>query len=75
MKSYDTTKPESGMKILIACDDGCSCSIAFVVDGDDEGGILILDAEDAYELDERYMRGALWTQLPADYLIAFMERD
>lgn len=69
MKAYDTDKPEAGMKILIACNDGCSSAVAYVTD---EG---ILHGEDMWELDESFMSGSLWTQLPDDYPIAFMEHD
>lgn len=75
-RKYDDTKPpKSGSKIIFACDDGCSAMIAMVVDADGEGGTQILCAEDAMELDTKWLKGALWAELPEDYTIAFTQED
>jgi len=54
-------------KIVIVCNDGCSTCLALVTD---DG---ILDGEDGMVLPESFLRGAIWTALPEDYPIAFME--
>lgn len=69
---FDKIKPQSGDKVVFIYDDGSSSSVAMAVDGQD-GGVSILDAEDAVEMDEKWLRGAIWAKLPDDYPIAFTE--
>lgn len=66
-QQYNVVKPEPGQKIVLVCDDGCSSSLALMTE---EGP---LDGEDAFELGETFLRGAIWMLLPDDYPIAFME--
>lgn len=66
-KLWSEQKPEPGMKIVVACNDGCSSALAYVTkDG-------TLHAEDGYDLGSSFMSGSLWTEIPSDYPIAFME--
>jgi len=76
-QAWDTKKPLSGTKVALLCDDGCSISTALIVDADDKGNIDVLDGEDAMSMLEvkGYLKGALWTPLPLDYPLAFMEAD
>tara|TARA_R100000093_G_scaffold41509_2_gene21665 strand:+ start:777 stop:1241 length:465 start_codon:yes stop_codon:yes gene_type:complete len=60
-------RPESGQKIAIVCDDGCSSSLALMADGEP------LDGEDGEPLGEMFLRGAIWTALPDAYPLGFME--
>lgn len=66
--SFNDRKPESGAKIVIACDDGCSSSLAMSTDSG------ILDAEDGEEIGSYYFNRSIWAYLPDDYAIAFTER-
>lgn len=65
---WNETPPQAGEKVVIVCDDGCSSSLALMTE---EGP---LDGEDAFPLDNTFLRGALWMPLPEAYPLAFMER-
>lgn len=64
---YEAQKPLKGSKIIIACNDGCSSSLAYVA----EAGIL--DGECGEPLHGGFMDGSVWTYLPDDFEIAFMQ--
>lgn len=68
----DENEPSPGLKIVIAYDDGCSSSLAYVT------GDGILYAEDGFNLCDpavkHHLKGCIWTPLPDDYPIAFMEQ-
>lgn len=66
-KEWAKEQPENGTKIVVLCDDGCSCSICYYIDGQ------LLDAEDGYDLSTLFIRGSLWAPIPQDYPIRFME--
>ena len=60
--------PPVGSKVAIVCNDGCSSSLGLVA----EYGIL--DGEDGLELTVQFLQGAIWSRLPDDYPLRFMER-
>lgn len=66
-KQMDHERPTEG-KVIIVCNDGCSSSLALVTD---EG---LLDGEDGLPLTDIFIKGSLWTLLPDDYPLFFMER-
>lgn len=72
MKDYwhkwEDERPKIGSTIVIVCDDGCSSSLALMTE---DGPI---DAEDADTYYHSYLNGAIWTELPDNYGLAFMER-
>lgn len=73
-QSWDTNPPEAGQKVAILCDDGCSMSAALVVADGKE--VTALEAEDGWDLGPSgYLMGAMWTTLPDDYPLRFMEAD
>ena len=67
-KTWDTVKPEPGTKVIIVCNDGCSSAPALVLEK-----VGPLHAEDGFELDDSFTKGAIWAALPYDYPIRFME--
>ena len=73
-RSWSADPPEAGTKIVLVADDGMSAALALVVLNDENSpGVSALDAEDGQEFWEGYYRGALWTPLPEDYPLSFME--
>lgn len=64
---WSDVRPVSGDKVIIACDDGCSSFIAYMLD------CGLLHAEDATEIQDFVTDGCIWTKLPDDYVIAFTE--
>lgn len=68
---WDEAKPEAGTKIIIAASDGSSAMTGLVKD---ESG-LVWEGECGDDLGIDFMRGSIWCALPADYPLAFMERD
>lgn len=67
-QDFATNPPEVGDRIVIVCDDGCSSSLAMMT----ESGPI--DGEDAFELSENFLFGAIWFPLPVGYPLNFMER-
>lgn len=63
-----SNRPPVGSKVAIVCNDGCSSALGLVA----EYGIL--DGEDGLELTEQFLQGAIWSRLPDDYPLHFMER-
>ncbi len=73
---WDEVKPKPGDKVIFACDDGCCTFAALITEADENGKICVLDAEDATDLNEvtsSTLEGSIWTCLPDDYPISFME--
>ena len=66
-RDFHKDPPESGMKVAIVCDDGCSIGLAYITD---EGA---LDGEWGDPLGVTFLQGAIWMALPDNYPIAFME--
>lgn len=66
-RSFEETPPPAGAKIAIVCNDGCSSSLALVTD---DG---VLDGEDGFDLSGSFCEGAIWTMLPTNYPLCFME--
>lgn len=62
-----TDPPSVGWKVVIVCNDGCSSSLALMTD---EGP---LDGEDGMSLTDEFLAGAIWTRLPDNYPLYFME--
>lgn len=73
--TFKTDPPRPGDHIVILCNDGCSCSIAFVTQGSADGSIAVRDAEDAWPFDDHYLDGAIWAHIPDDYPIPALDAD
>lgn len=75
-KSWNINPPEPGMHIVLLADDGCSTATALAIDQDGKGTPHALDGEDGFDLTvSGFTDGALWTEIPDDYPLAFLERD
>lgn len=64
---WDEIQPKAGTKVAIAYDDGCSVAAAFMGDAGP------LDAECGDPLSPEFTKGSIWTVLPDDHIIHFME--
>lgn len=66
-KLWDSEKPELGRKFVTLSNDGCTAYILY----SGEDGYLC--AEDAYISSGHGFEGSLWSYIPDDYPIRFME--
>jgi Lar family restriction alleviation protein len=66
-RNFHKDPPQSGAKVVIVCDDGCSTGLALITD---DGA---LDGEDGMPLGVMFLQGAIWTKLPDSFPLAFME--
>lgn len=66
--SWQNNPPQPGQKVVIVCDDGCSSSLALMT----EDGPLDGECGEPF-FGDSYLSGAIWTAIPDDYPLSFME--